>query len=161
MKKKTREIIILIQVILAVFGSLYYGRYGDIVKDFINGSMFHRWNGYIPCELCRFARILMYPILPISIIWIYNKSKEYVNYIIPLSIIWILLELYQYYFQMVNNKGTVKAVICWANTWANCAATDVIYLWFITIPFLCLLAFVVILISCYFIKKSDNTNNIH
>lgn len=161
MSKKNREIIILIQAILAVLWSLYYGRYGDIVKDFLNNNMFRRWNGYIPCELCRFARILMYPILPISIIWIYNKSKEYINYIIPLSVMWILLEWYQYYFQMTNSKETVKAVICWTTSWANCAATDVIYLWFITIPFLCLLAFIIILISCYFIKKSDNNNNIY
>ena len=161
MNKKYWWIIIVIQASLAVLWSLYYWRYGDIIKDFINNTMFHRWNWYNPCELCRFARIFMYPILPISILWIYKKTSEYINYVLALAIPWLLLEIYQYYFQMANSREVVKAVICWESTWTNCAATDVMYQWFITIPFLCLLAFVIIIISCYFIKKSDNLNNIY
>lgn len=159
MNKKFREILILIQVILAVSGSLYYWWFGDIYLDFTNWTLFWDLNGFNPCQMCRFARICMYPILPISLIWLYKRSSEYMNYIIALAIPGFLLEAYQYYFQMTNTKEVVKSVICGVGWWTSCAATDVMYAWFITIPFLCLVAFTVILISAYFVKKANRVLN--
>ncbi len=139
--------IILFQSWLATIGSLYYGRYGDPLKNFYSWQWFNAANGFTPCELCWFARILMYPILVLIIIWIRKKDEWVVDYILPLSGLGIVLEAYQYYFQMTNSNELVKAFMCNGVPGVSCAATDVIYGWFITIPFLCLAAFIVIFVS--------------
>lgn len=154
MNKKFWEVLLLVQTILAIVWSLYYGWFGDIYLDFLRWDLFKYLNWYDPCQLCWFARIFMYPILPIVVIWLYKKSSDYINYVIALAVPWFLLELYQYHFQMTNSKDAVKSFICGVKSWANCAATDVIYNGFITIPLLCLVAFIVILICAYFIKKT-------
>lgn len=145
--------IILFQSRIATLGSLYYGRYGDPVVNMKSGQRFNEVNGFQPCEMCWFARILMYPILILIIIYFWNKDEKVVDYILALSWIGILLEWYQYYYQMAYSTAEVKAYICGDSTWANCAATDVIYNGFITIPFLCLVAFIIIFLSALFWKR--------
>ncbi|NCQ82981.1 disulfide bond formation protein B [bacterium] len=37
----------------------------------------------LPCELCWYARILMYPIVLLSLVGILKKKSDYIWYIIP------------------------------------------------------------------------------
>lgn len=145
--------IILFQSWIAVIGSLYYGRFGDPAKNIVSGQWFNTANGFVPCEMCWFARILMYPVLILIIVHFRNKDDKVVDYILPLSWLGIFLEWYQYYYQMAYSADQVSAYLCGNSTGASCAATDVMYAWFITIPFLCLVAFVVIFVSAWIWKK--------
>ena len=139
--------LIFLQSWIALLWSLYYGRYGDPARNALTGDRFNPERGFVPCELCRFARILMYPIVILIIIWIWKQDDEVADYILPLAGLGIILESYQYYFQMANTADTVKSFMCGDATGVSCAATDVMYAWFITIPLLCLVAFVVIFVS--------------
>lgn len=69
------------------------------------------------------------------------------DYILPLSGMAIVLEAYQYYFQMSNSADVVKAFVCGDATGASCAATDVMYGWWVTIPLMCLVASIVIFVA--------------
>ncbi len=140
--------IIFIQALLAMLGSLYYGRYGDPIEQIFTGDFFNPDNGFTPCELCRYARILMYPIVLSSLIAIIKKDFRIVDYIIPIWILGTILEIYHYTLQKFL---ITTSFFC---TRANpCTALEVDYFGFITIPFLCLIAFIVILTTSLLIKK--------
>ena len=142
MKKKLYQIIF-IQACVATIWSLYYWWFWDPILNIQSWEMFLRSNWLTPCEMCWFARILMYPIVVISLVGMIKKSLDYTSVLI-LSGLWILLEWYQYRYQMTHSDSDIKSFICGVWDQASCAATDVIYWWFITIPFLCLIAFCII-----------------
>lgn len=144
MKSISTKIIIFLQSRVATIGSLYYGWYWDPVRNLVSRDFFNNANGYNPCEMCWFARILMYPILILIMIYFWNKDEKVVDSILVLSGLGILLEGYQYYFQMTSSSEAIESFICNGATGTSCAATDVMYAGFITIPFLALAAFVVI-----------------
>lgn len=130
---------IFLQSLVAMLGSLYYSTFGDPVQNIMAGRFFPSHGGFTPCELCWYARILMYPIVPISIIALLTEDRKFTKYVLPLAIPGILLELYHYGLQKWNFPNAFQC------TAANpCSALQVDYFGFITIPFLCLLAFVVI-----------------
>lgn len=119
--------------VIATLGSLYFSEI----------------RGFIPCELCWYQRILMYPLSVILGIAAYNNDLRIKKYILPLSIIGICVSLYHYLLQKVPGfalaKPCVQGVPC-----------DMMYInWFgfITIPFLALVAFSLITISLLAIRK--------
>ena len=123
----------------AMFGSLYYSTFGDPLKNLQEGTLFPYCEGLVPCELCWYARILMYPIVVITYVGIAKGDKRFTQYVLPLSILGILLETYHYALQ----KLPIPTFFECSN--ANpCNALQVDYLGFITIPFLALVAFVII-----------------
>jgi disulfide bond formation protein DsbB len=138
--------IIIIQALIATLWSLYYGWFGDPVVNYLYDEWFVRSNGLVPCEMCWFARILMYPIVLLWIIAWKREDASMYTPILVLSGLGIILEYYQYWYQMAHTSAEVKSFICGVGAEASCAATDVIYGWWITIPLLCLVAFVVIFV---------------
>lgn len=151
MKKNTlsvRHYILFIQALVATLGSLYYGFYGD---PFSTPVCFDAAYALEPCTLCWYARILMYPIVLISLVGILRKKRSYIRTVLPLVALWIPLEMYHYYLQKVTVEG--NTFTCTANV--PCAALEVNYFWRLTIPLLCLIAFIVIGICCWMIWKEN------
>ena len=144
---------VFIVAVLSTLWSLYYWRFGDPFINIQTWELFLKANALEPCEMCRFARIFMYPIVVIVGIGIVKKSYEYLSVLI-LSGLWVLLEAYQYRYQMTKSTAEVDSFICNGLDEASCAAVDVIYWWFITIPFLCLVAFVMIFIATLMLRKN-------
>lgn len=131
---------IFLQALVATLGSLYFSTYGDIAANLMSGNLFDTSLGLVPCMLCWFARILMYPIVPISVVGMIKNDRRFTDYILPLAIPGLLLEIYHYSLQMLPIKSSFGC------TMDNpCNALQVAYFGFITIPFLCLVAFAVIL----------------
>lgn len=149
MSKQFRSGIIFAQALLATLWSLYYSYFGDPVTNLQTGNLFSLMNWLTPCDLCRYARILMSPLVIISFFWLKEKSTKYVSYILPFSIMGIFLETYHYLLQKVNISTSFTC------TFANpCNALEVNYLWFITLPLLCLTAFVIITIAALHLRKN-------
>jgi disulfide bond formation protein DsbB len=144
--------IIFWQALIATLWSLYYGFYGDPISNiFVYGIIFPSDNWFLICDLCRYARILMYPLTIISLYAIITKNFSFVGLI---QIFWwlgIILELYHYILQKIPFK-TSFACTAWNIT--PCAALQVNYLWFITIPFLCLIAFSIIFSVATILNRS-------
>lgn len=130
-------IIIFVQYWLATAGSLFYSTYGDPVNNIIEeGTLIGV--GLVPCTLCWFARILMYPGLFISFVGFIKNDKLFTDYTFALSLPGIALEIYHYSIQKLSIANNFS---CSA---ANpCDALNVDYFGFITIPFLCLVAFII------------------
>lgn len=115
------------QAIVATAGSLFYS---EVM-------------GYVPCELCWFQRILMYPL-----VFIYGVAaiKKDMNIALPgifLSGIGIPTSLYHYLVQKVPAFQELGGS-CTGGV--PCNAIYVNYFGFITIPFLAFIAFIVIFI---------------
>ncbi len=140
MSKKTRLLyLIFLQAFVAVFGSLYYSTFGDPVTNLAAGSFLPAGHGLTPCELCWFARILMYPILILSFIALLKDDYQVTDYILPMSVMGVLLETYHFGMQKF---GFASPFGC---TLANpCNALQIQYLGFVTIPLLGLVAFGII-----------------
>lgn len=136
---------IFLQAILALFSPLYYSNFGDPVYEYITGTWFDASDALDPCQLCWWARIMMFPIIPLSLIALYTKSRPILGYIYAISIPGMALEAFHYILQKPALVGRTTIENPFGCTAANpCAAVHVDYFGVLTIPFLCLLAFVVI-----------------
>ena len=153
MKNQFRSRVIFIQALLATLWSLYYSYFGDPVFNIQTGELFSLINWLAPCDLCRYARVLMYPLVVISWIGLRQKSTSYIKYVLPFSLLGILLETYHYLLQKAN---IATSFTC---TFSNpCNALQVDYFWFITIPFLCLIAFLIITIAALNISRNKSVS---
>ncbi|MDQ0219904.1 disulfide bond formation protein B [Peribacillus cavernae] len=119
--------------IIAMFGSLYFSE----IKQ------------YEPCELCWYQRIVMYPFTVILGIAIVKKDYWISFYTMILSVIGALISAYHYLLQKVSFFSD-HAPACGQ---VPCTGQYINWLGFITIPFLALIAFVIIFICSYLVWK--------
>src|SRR5699024_4723023 len=132
---ETLLLIIWVQALLALFGSLYFSE----IK------------GYVPCELCWIQRIFMYPLV---IIYGAAVLKRNLTIAIPgaiLSGIGMLVSIYHYLIQKVpamQESGDTCGII-------SCNAEYINVAGFITIPFLAGVAFIVIFVLHIILWKQD------
>ena len=98
--------------------------------------------GYIPCELCWFQRILMYPLVIIYGVAMVKKDMSIAFPGLILSGIGMFVSLYHYLIQKVpvlhDTAGSCGII--------PCTTQYVNYFGFITIPFLAGAAFIVIFV---------------
>ncbi|MGG1658822.1 disulfide oxidoreductase [Brevibacillus sp. NRS-1366] len=105
---------------------------------------------YIPCDLCWYQRILMYPL--IILLGIASAKKDYKMslYALVLSLIGGLISLYHYLVQKVpalHELGNACGIV-------PCNTDYINWFGFITIPFLALIAFTLISILQVIVMKN-------
>ena len=120
-----------IAALTATLGSLFYS---EIV-------------GFVPCKLCWYQRILMYPQVIILAVAIKKKARDTADYIIPLSAIGGIIAAIHY-----GTQFSSKITIC--NSLAeDCTIKYLLHYGYITIPMMALTAFILTGIFTYFYKK--------
>ena len=153
MKPIARLRLIFIQALLAMSGSLYFSNFGDPIGNIIHGQIFG-WTGFEPCDLCRWTRILMYPLVLISFIGLVRKDTKIAYTILPISAIGIILTSYLYLIQQINSLNVLSC-----SPGNPCTLIDWKIRWIVTIPALARIAFVVIFIaSLAIILQKKKTN---
>lgn len=109
--------------LVAMLGSLYFSE----VK------------GYMPCKLCWYQRILMYPQVLILGIAAARKQQMYM-YVLPMTLLGACISLYHY---LMEKTDWIKS-----NSFScgivPCDAEYINWFGFVTIPFLALTGFVLI-----------------
>lgn len=127
---------------LSVFGSLYFS---EISK-------------FVPCELCWWQRLLIYPLAIFATVAIVRKDyNNFVYYALPFGLIGMLLSAYHSLLQW----GIIEHNIldCSERAAVPCSNPEIMIFGFITIPFLAFLAFfavsVVSAVSIYFSKQKQ------
>jgi disulfide bond formation protein DsbB len=121
--------------ILATLGSLYFSEI----------------RGFIPCELCWYQRIAMYPLTLILGVATFHNEFGLKKVILPMSIAGALISFFHYLEQKVPGFGGIKECV----SGVPCSAEYINWLGFITIPFLALSAFLLITISLLIIKNKQ------
>ncbi|WP_147533079.1 disulfide oxidoreductase [Bacillus marasmi] len=119
--------------VIAMLGSLFFS---EVQK-------------FEPCELCWYQRILMYPMVLILVIAIVKKDFRISFYTMFLSAVGAVISLYHYSIQKVPFMAD-NAVSCGR---IPCTGQYINWLGFVTIPFLALIAFVIIFICSLFIWR--------
>ena len=104
---------------------------------------------FIPCELCWYQRILMYPLVIMLGIAAVKKDAKIPIYALPFSIIGIIVSSYHYLIQKVPFFAE-NSMECGV---VPCTGQYINWLGFITIPFLAFIGFISITALLIFIKK--------
>lgn len=115
------------------------------------GSLFFsEVSGYIPCTLCWYQRILMYPLAGIIAIGLLRRDRDLPYYVLPFSLLGIGFSTYHYLLQKTDLFGTTicKVGVPCTSMWIN-------WLGFITIPFLALSAFIIITLMALIVAQSE------
>lgn len=119
------------------------------------GSLyFSEIRGFIPCELCWYQRILMYPLSVILGIAAYYGETQIKKYVLPLSILGGSISLFHYLEQKVPGFAAIKP----CTQGVPCSAEYINWLGFITIPFLALIAFILITTTLLLTKTFNSTS---
>lgn len=114
------------QALAATAGSLYFSE----VRDFV------------PCMLCWYQRILMYPLIVIIAVGILRRDRSLYWTVLPLSLAGAGVAIYHNLLQ----QGVVSEAIVSCRFGVPCQAKWIEWLGFITIPMMSLTAFSVIAI---------------
>ena len=134
---KTKQIylyFIFITALISTLGSLYYS---EIV-------------GFVPCKLCWFQRIFMYPITFVGLVGFISRDHKVFKYTLPLAITGILISSYHYLLQLgIISEGLNCTV------GVPCEGRYVNYFGFITIPLMAWLGFIIIIISSIRLYKKS------
>lgn len=127
---------VFIITLLGTFGSLYF-------SAVLN---------YAPCSLCWYQRAILYPLLLISLVGILRQDPKAYTYILPLSIIGSAVAL----FHNLLYWGIVPETVLPCLNGVSCTDKYLELYGFITIPFMSLIAFLVITGLMYISFKNNN-----
>ncbi|AZV41115.1 2-oxoglutarate dehydrogenase [Peribacillus asahii] len=121
--------------IIATTGSLYFS------------EVLH----YVPCTLCWYQRILMYPLVILLGRAFYDQDQKVYRYILPLAILGLLVSGYHYSLQKVPSLQQFE--ICTSGV--PCSGEYINWLGFITIPFLAFVAFLMITVCMIVLARKS------
>lgn len=119
-----------IVALTAMLGSLYYSEIAH----------------FIPCSLCWYQRILMYPVALILLIGLIEQDELVYKYVLPFSVVGIFVSSYHCLIERGVFSDTAACTVG-----VPCSIRYVNYLGFITIPLMALTAF--ILITCFMLLR--------
>jgi disulfide bond formation protein DsbB len=105
--------------------------------------------GWVPCVLCWYQRILLYPLVLLIPIAILRKDSSPEQIILPFSLIGVLIAFYHWLLQI----GVISEAVAPCQAGISCITTYINYFGFINIPFLSMLAFGAISLLVYLNKK--------
>lgn len=129
-----------------------YGLYFAWVVSLIatGGSLyFSEVLGFVPCSLCWFQRIFMYPLVFLLGITAYRNDHNVIPYIFPLTLIGGGISLFHYLEQKVPSLESIAP----CTIGVPCSQMYINWFGFVTIPFLALVAFILITIFLWFARK--------
>lgn len=119
------------------------------------GSLyFSEVRGFVPCALCWYQRILMYPLAGLIAFGILRRDWHLPFLVLPFSLLGQAVSTYHYLIQKTTIFGGPTA--CAAGV--PCTTIYINWLGFITIPFLAMIAFLIITIAMLTAYYSDQPN---
>lgn len=137
MSKNQRILVAWIVAVIATLGSLYFSEIA----------------GFIPCKLCWFQRILMYPLVIILGIGYYKSDLGIKHYVLPLSILGMIVSAIHY----LHQKTDLFEQVVKCTDGIPCSGEYINWLNFITIPLLAFTAFTMITVLLFY--RTDHTDD--
>lgn len=125
-----------------------YGAWVISVVATLGSLYFSEIRGFIPCELCWYQRILMYPLTLILGIGTFQNDTSVKRFVLPMAIAGWSFSFYHYLLEKV--PGFAPIAPC--SQGVPCNVQYINWAGFITIPFLALTAFTLIIIFMVLLK---------
>ncbi|HZO97905.1 MAG TPA: disulfide bond formation protein B [Gaiellaceae bacterium] len=114
----------------AVFGVAALGTGGSL--------FFSEVAGYVPCELCWYERICLYPLTPVALLAALAVDFRVARYLLPLPLVGAGIAVYH----LLVEEGVVSQTqACLASAPGGCATKWIDEFGFVTIPTLALTSF--------------------
>jgi len=105
------------------------------------GSLyFSEIKGYVPCTLCWYQRILMYPLTAVIAVGLLRRDWHLPYYVLPISLLGLGTSTYHYLLE----KTDIFAGSSACSQGVSCTTQWINWFGFVTIPFLALVAFLII-----------------
>ncbi|KGR87972.1 hypothetical protein CD30_18560 [Ureibacillus massiliensis 4400831 = CIP 108448 = CCUG 49529] len=133
---------------------LYFAWIVSVVAT-LGSLYFSEIKGFIPCDLCWFQRIFMYPLVIILGIGTFQSDISVKKFVLPLSVIGGTISIFHYLEQKVPGFGGIKPCV----SGVPCSAQYINWFGFVTIPFLALIAFTLITICMIFLFSKRTKEN--
>ena len=97
---------------------------------------------YVPCELCWFQRICMYPLSIVTLLAAFRGEHRVARYLLPLPVVGAGISVYHL---LVENGVVSQAKACLLSAPGGCATKWINEFGYLTIPTLALTAFVLLI----------------
>ena len=106
------------------------------------GSLFlSQVAGFVPCELCWFQRICMYPLSILTLFAAVHGDNRFARYLLPFPVIGACVSIYHL---LIENQVIAEPSACRIGG-AGCAVKWINYFGYMTIPMLTLTGFVLLI----------------
>jgi disulfide bond formation protein DsbB len=97
---------------------------------------------FVPCELCWYQRICMYPLSILTFFLAYHGDHRAVRYLLPLPVVGAGVSIYHL---LIENKVIAEPTQCLISAPGGCATKWINEFGYITIPTLALTGFVLLI----------------
>jgi disulfide bond formation protein DsbB len=121
----------------------------SMVGSLAMSELFH----LVPCVLCWWQRILMYPLVLIVGVGILRRKQDWADYTLPLAGLGLLVAGYHTLLQW----GIIPESVAPCNAVVSCVTKQINWLGFITIPFMSFMAFGTIVVGAAAYIWTDRT----
>jgi disulfide bond formation protein DsbB len=106
------------------------------------GSLFlSQVAGFVPCELCWFQRICMYPLSILTLFAAVHNDNRFARYLLPFPVIGACISIYHL---LIENQVIAEPSACRIGG-TGCAVKWINYFGYMTIPMLTLTGFVLLI----------------
>jgi len=114
-----------------------------VVSSFATGGslFFSQVAGFVPCELCWYQRISMYPLSIITLLAAIRGDHRIARYLLPLPVVGAGVSVYHL---LIENKVISEPSQCLVSAPGGCATKWINEFGYITIPTLALTGFVLL-----------------
>ena len=97
---------------------------------------------FVPCELCWYQRICMYPLSILTLFLAFHGDHRAARYLLPLPVVGAGVSIYH---MLIENKVIAEPTECLISSSAGCATKWINEFGYITIPTLALTGFVLLI----------------
>jgi disulfide bond formation protein DsbB len=118
-----------------------YVAFGTALAALLGSLYYSEIAGFVPCTLCWYQRILIYPLTLILLVGLLKQDPNLPDYVLPFSVLGMGFSTYHYLIQVgiISHSAVCAVGIPCDLRWVN-------YFGFVTIPFMALTAFTLITI---------------
>jgi disulfide bond formation protein DsbB len=118
------------------------------ITSLVLSEVFH----LLPCVLCWYQRILMYPLVFILAVGILRRDRRVYMYVLPLSVLGAVIALYHTLLQW----GIIPDSVAPCRAGISCTTKQIDLFGFMTVPFGSLLAFTAISVLMIIYARSQH-----
>lgn len=139
-----------------IIGYVGYIAFGVALMATLGSLLFSEAFKWVPCDLCWYQRVFMYPLVFVIGMGIMRRDRNWAPTALVLSGIGWVLALYHSLLQW----GVISSALAPCTNGVSCAEQEIEpLLGFITVPFMSLLAFTVIIIATTLFWKGVQQND--
>jgi disulfide bond formation protein DsbB len=110
--------------------------------------------GFVPCELCWYQRICMYPLSIVTLLAALRGDYRIARYVLPLPLVGACISVYHL---LVENGVVNQSSACLVSAPGGCATKWIDQFGYMTIPTLALTGFVLLIELLGFATVGDNS----